>query len=1003
VRFVRAALAAAVLVAMVVPAGRADVASAAGSIEITDPLLLSKIAQAGAQRTEGVASIAVEVLTADEAGISEAVAALGGTVTGTVPGAVVQARMPVTRLKALANTPGARFVQFPRLSGRVPAERSRTEVQGTGTVGAEIAITNADDWHNAGLTGTGVKVGIVDYFNLSLWNTTENGSVPDSNHQFCQDTILSGLCTAPIGGSIVNDVRDGTHGVAVAEIVKDMAPGAELFIATVASVSDLQAAINWFQTKGVTIITRSLGAAYDGPGNGTGPLDAVVDSAVGKGMTWFNSAGNDGELAYIRNTVSATVSDSAVPTGTGQYVDWDPRPGVVDTWLRLDAGFSGCVLFDGVRWSNDWYLATGQKTDYSLEFYEPKAEYPQLNVGYGYNPAITEVDPIDLDDAPGMQSVYNASQIGGANPLEAADLCVYPLNIFGFDYGIAFMRMRRNTSTPVGATPDVVEVAVADGYVEDTYDTPSGSAGKPVVDSKNLGLVAVGAIDPPGGTAIADYSSQGPTIDGRIKPDVTAPAGFASVTYGDAFAGTSAASPVTAGMAALLQGAGLAAPGAATAALVKHFVTDLGAPGPDSVFGAGKILLPPPPPAAAPVTPAKYIPLAVPVRGLDTRPGADHVGPVGLTGPYAPQSIIEFDVLGETILPDSGVSAVAINLTSTNSTTAGFLQAYPYLRAANGGTSTLNISTTGVARPNFAIVPVGVNGKISIFLQAGGDAIVDVMGYFLDGQAVDVADGRFIPLAQPERWMDTRGLGGAPLPANFLGVPRQAAGSEKVLVPNLASTAVDMTKTQALVVNITAAGAATSGFLRGTTTGAVGATHSNVNYTTGTPAANTAIIPITGAGSISILTTKATDIIVDVVGYITSAAATTASYGLFVPIVPGRAYDSRDGAPFTAGESRTRQITGFLAAPLPIVPADAVGFSANLTVVSPTKAGFLTVFQGPTKPATSNLNFEPGKTVANAALLALNLPLGTVIARMSQPGHVLIDINGYFTPESLPG
>jgi hypothetical protein len=29
------------------------------------------------------------------------------------------------------------------------------------------------------------------------------------------------------------------------------------------------------------------------------------------------------------------------------------------------------VLFDGVRWANDWYLPANQRTDYSIEFYEP--------------------------------------------------------------------------------------------------------------------------------------------------------------------------------------------------------------------------------------------------------------------------------------------------------------------------------------------------------------------------------------------------------------------------------------------------------------------------------------------------------------------------------------------------------------------------------------------------------------------------------------------------------
>jgi hypothetical protein len=42
------------------------------------------------------------------------------------------------------------------------------------TAGENIAVTNAGSWHDAGITG-GVKVGIVDFFDLTLWNAAEHG------------------------------------------------------------------------------------------------------------------------------------------------------------------------------------------------------------------------------------------------------------------------------------------------------------------------------------------------------------------------------------------------------------------------------------------------------------------------------------------------------------------------------------------------------------------------------------------------------------------------------------------------------------------------------------------------------------------------------------------------------------------------------------------------------------------------------------------------------------
>jgi len=52
---------------------------------------------------------------------------------------------------------------------------------------------------------------------------------------------------------------------------------------------------------------------------------------------------------------------------------------------------------------------------------------------------------------------------------------------------------------------------------------------------------------------LEDFSSRGPTNDGRIKPDVTSPDGVSTwIYYPGFFTGTSASTPHTAGAAALL-------------------------------------------------------------------------------------------------------------------------------------------------------------------------------------------------------------------------------------------------------------------------------------------------------------------------------------------------------------------------------------------------------------------------------------------------------------------
>src|SRR6185437_5522127 len=144
------------------------------------------------------------------------------------------------------------------------------------------------------------------------------------------------------------------HGVAVNEIVHEMAPDAQVYLATAYTTADLQAVVNYFAAQGVTIVTRSLTAKYDGDGSGSGPLAAVIADAVSKGMTWFNSAGNSaGSGTYLGSYWRGAWSDP----DADNWLNFSTAPGVNDELLGLNCGF-----INGFRWS-DWGAA---KTDYDI-------------------------------------------------------------------------------------------------------------------------------------------------------------------------------------------------------------------------------------------------------------------------------------------------------------------------------------------------------------------------------------------------------------------------------------------------------------------------------------------------------------------------------------------------------------------------------------------------------------------------------------------------------------
>jgi hypothetical protein len=104
------------------------------------------------------------------------------------------------------------------------------------------------------------------------------------------------------------------------------------------------------------------------------------------------------------------------------------------------------------------------------------------------------------------------------------------------------------------------------------------------------GALSVGAVKWTG-TALEPYSSQGLTDDGRAKPDLVGPTYVTSNPEWPGTAGTSAAAAHVAGAAALLRQARLAVGGPAGAADLRAALVsgalDLGARGPDPLYGAG--------------------------------------------------------------------------------------------------------------------------------------------------------------------------------------------------------------------------------------------------------------------------------------------------------------------------------------------------------------------------------------------------------------------------------
>jgi len=493
--------------------------------------------------------IRVEVVSDGQVPLA-AIRAVGGQVVGSVKGLAL-ADVPAAEIAGLEARPDVAYVRFPQsVSLPEPGDDGKPPTDTTaarGSRGGEPVVkTGVDLWQAAGQIGQGVKVGIIDNFSLATWNAAiaagELAGPPAGG--FCQDHGVG--CAATFW-------NHGNHGVAVAEVITDMAPGATMYLADISDAIDMKAAVDWFAANGVRIITKSSTGVYDGPGNGQGPFAQVIAYAESRGIAWFNSAGNAAGVAGSR---------------LGSYF----RSGWVDTdndgWMNFPGGSEylrfRCAFISGLRW-NDW--ATN-RTDYDLYVYE---------------------------DTSGAASIASSvlDQQAGADPLETfkdGGGCT------GTDDDYIAIKL---FAAGNGTAGDILEFMV-NGTGVDSWSNPY-SVTQPAGDVATPGAAVIGAIDPVNGTTIAPYSSQGPTNDGRIKPDLSAASNFSNFSEG-MFNGTSAATPVVAGAAAVLLGANPTWTPAQLVATMRGQVVDRGVPGPDNVYGTGELHLSPP--AAGPPGPA---------------------------------------------------------------------------------------------------------------------------------------------------------------------------------------------------------------------------------------------------------------------------------------------------------------------------------------------------------------------------------------------------------------
>ena len=350
----------------------------------------------------------------------------------------------------------------------------------------------------------------------------------------------------PASLTVVDDCEGGLatatgHGTAVAEIVHKMAPAAQLYLICIGTEVDLATAEEYAKANGVAIVNHSVAWFNTSRGDGSGEPgtpDATVADARANGILWVNAAGNSAQQHW---------SGTFVNDGNG----WNLfGSGDVGNTFYLPAGASTCAF---LKW-DEW---PGASQDFDLFIYR-SADYAYISSENLQDGSAPPTEGVCFTNDGAGQSFFVA--IGAYSPTASPRFDLF-------------------------LTAGTLQYQVAAGSVTEPASSPVA--------------FAVGAACWRG-TAIEPFSSRGPTIDDRVKPDLTGPDHVSTTIYGASgscssgggFAGTSAGAPHVAGAAALVKGAYPSYTPAQIQSYLQAQAQDLGAAGKDSVFGYGLLHLP---------------------------------------------------------------------------------------------------------------------------------------------------------------------------------------------------------------------------------------------------------------------------------------------------------------------------------------------------------------------------------------------------------------------------
>lgn len=490
----------------------------------------------------------------------------------------VQARVPATRLQSIAALP---FVDFIRLPTYARHLTGLTTTEGDRILRADVVRQQGS------LDGTGVRVGVASdglkgVFASGCTNCSgltggpiATGDLPDSvgvrnstgvlvsstggitGRSFQQNGDLEGL---PPASPACGFAGAGAEGTAMLEIIHDLAPGASLSFANIDTDLSFVQAVNYLASTNDIVVDDLgfFGDAFDGTSVVSSGTATALNNPAYPIRAYFTAVGNSADEHYygVYQDSGVDATSLAAVGDTGHLHLFQQSDNTTDV-LGLGAQpYNVIALPNGgevvifLSWDDPM---GGSKNDYDLFLVEKTTgqvvaasndtqsgtQDPQESIDFVNNGASGYFEIL-------VQNYHNAAQ-----PRH--------LNLYSFEPECAFdgprtlaagRHERHNFNT---ATYSVTAQSDAGGSPAAVISVGAICSASAAASGQFLTNPNASCNDTTNST-MEFFSSEGPTTDGRTKPDISAIDGVSvsgAGSFGPTFFGTSAAVPHAAAIAAL--------------------------------------------------------------------------------------------------------------------------------------------------------------------------------------------------------------------------------------------------------------------------------------------------------------------------------------------------------------------------------------------------------------------------------------------------------------------